>query len=115
MQTRKADRIIAGQNDAERKSRGGTMILSGHDSVVSGCGFAALRSLRLTNCRIQVKSVSVKSASGDEWQRAYLAAGLFSGFLVEASGATIGASPGSFGFNLSSRISTPASFLRLAM
>ena len=45
----------------------------------------------------------------------YLAAGLFSGFLVEASGATIGASPGSFGFNLSSRISTPASFLRLAM
>src|ERR1019366_1809401 len=96
----------------QRERAGGQflMILSGHDSVVSGCGFAALGSLRLTDCRIQVKSVSVKSASGDEWQRAYLAAGLFSGFLVEASGAIIGSSPCSFGFNFSSRISTPASF-----
>jgi hypothetical protein len=43
MQTRKADRIMAGQNHAERKTGGqSSMILSGHDSVVSGCGFAAL-------------------------------------------------------------------------
>ena len=34
MQTRKADRIMAGQNHAERKTRGQfSMILSGHDSV----------------------------------------------------------------------------------
>jgi len=48
MQLSEEDRIMAGQNDAERKIRGQSlMILSGHDSVVSGCGFAALRSLRL--------------------------------------------------------------------
>jgi hypothetical protein len=52
MQTRKADRIMAGQNHAERKTGGqSSMILSGHDSVVSGCGFAALCSLRL-NCSV---------------------------------------------------------------
>ena len=43
MQTRNADRIMAGQNHAERKTGGQfSMILSGHDSVVSGCGYAAL-------------------------------------------------------------------------
>jgi hypothetical protein len=43
MQPPKADRIMAGQNHAERKTGGqSSMILSGHDSVVSGCGFAAL-------------------------------------------------------------------------
>ena len=52
MQMRKADRIMAGQNHAERKTRGQfSMILSGHDSVISGCGFAALCSLRL-NCSV---------------------------------------------------------------
>jgi hypothetical protein len=43
MQTRKADRIMAGQNHAERKI-GGALL---NDSVVSGCGFAALCSLPL--------------------------------------------------------------------
>lgn len=43
----RVDRIMAGQNDAETLGRLSSMILSGHDSVVSGCGFAALISVRL--------------------------------------------------------------------
>jgi hypothetical protein len=43
MQTRKADRILAGQNHAKRKARGqSSVILSGHDSVVCGCGITTL-------------------------------------------------------------------------
>ena len=38
MRTHKGDRIMAGQNHAERKSRGAVL----NDSVVSGCGFSAL-------------------------------------------------------------------------
>jgi hypothetical protein len=47
---------MTGQNHAERKTEGqSSMILSGHDFVVSGCGFAELCSLRLDNLRIQVQ------------------------------------------------------------
>ena len=40
-----ADRIMAGQNHAERKTRGAVF----NNSVVSGCGFAVLCSLWLAN------------------------------------------------------------------
>jgi hypothetical protein len=41
------------------------MILSGHDSVISGCGFAALCSLRL-NCSVKNEKARDREVAGYE-------------------------------------------------
>jgi hypothetical protein len=51
------------QNHAERKIRGqSSMILSSHDSVISGCGFTALRSLWLRFIRQTRRRVPAPAA-----------------------------------------------------
>ena len=81
------------------------MILSGHDSVVSDGGLVALGPLPSTNCRIQAKSVSTESVSGDEWHGA---GGEFYRCVGEVGSESPEPMP-SCGFKVSSRISTPAS------